>query len=78
MKPCLDHVTPQQKATRGDFTPGPHLTMPDASRDTAAGNVLGPSPTQQVEDRPLAPVEGGDAGTGNLFEGMLGGIGFIS
>ena len=56
------------KGDAGDFTPGPHLPMPDASRDTAAGNVLGPSPTQQVEDRPLAPVEGGEAGAGNLFE----------
>jgi len=68
MKPFLDHVTPQQRATRGDFTPGPHLPTPDASRDTAAVNVLGPSPTQQVEDRPLASVEGGEAGAGNLFE----------
>ena len=56
------------KGDAGDFTPSPHLPMPDANRDTAAGNVLGPSPTQQVEDRPLAPVEGGEAGAGNLFE----------
>jgi len=62
---------PRDAPTRGDagdFTPSPHLTMLDASRDTAAGNVLGPPPTQQVEDRSLAPVEGGDAGAGNLFE----------
>src|SRR5262245_48017158 len=56
------------KRDAGDLTPGPHLPIPDANRNTAAGNVLGPSPSQQVEDRPLAPVEGGDAGVGNLFE----------
>jgi hypothetical protein len=61
------------KGDAGDFTPGPHLTMPDASRDTAAGNVLGPSPTQQVEDRPLAPVEGGDAGAGTSSRGGMPG-----
>jgi protein TonB len=61
---------PRDAPTTGDaedFTPGPHLPMPDASRDSAAGNVRGPSPTQQVENRPLAPVEGGEAGAGNLF-----------
>ena len=56
------------KGDAEDFTPGPHLPMPDASRDSPAGKVLGPSPTQQVENRPLAPVEGGEAGAGNLFE----------
>jgi periplasmic protein TonB len=52
----------------GDFKPGPRLPMPDTSQEAAAGNVLGPSPAQRVEDRPLTPVEGGEAGAGNLFE----------
>ena len=62
---------PRDAPTRddaGDSKPGPRLPMPDASQEAAAGNVLGPSPAQKVEDRPLAPVEGGEAGAGNLFE----------
>jgi periplasmic protein TonB len=51
-----------------DSKPGPRLPMPDATRETAAGNVPGPAPTQKAEDRPLAPVEGGEAGAGNLFD----------
>ena len=62
---------PRDAPTRddaGDSKPGPRLPIPDASQEAAAGNVLGPSPAQKVEDRPLAPVEGGEAGAGNLFE----------
>jgi periplasmic protein TonB len=58
-----------------DSQPGPRLPAPDTSPEAAAGNVLGPSPAQKVEDRPLAPVEGGEAGAGNLFE--RGDIGVI-
>jgi periplasmic protein TonB len=60
----------------GDSQPGPRLPAPDTSQEAAAGNVPGPSPAQKVEDRPLAPVEGGEAGAGNLFE--RGDVGVIS
>ena len=59
---------PQDAPPEDDPKPGPRLPMPDASPETATGNVLGPSPAQKAEDRPLAPVEGGEAGAGNLFE----------
>jgi protein TonB len=52
----------------GEFKPGPRLPLPDTSQEAATGNVLGPSPAQKMGDRPLAPVEGGEAGAGNLFE----------
>jgi len=35
-----------------DSKSGPRLPIPDASRETAAGNVLGQAPTQKAEDRP--------------------------
>jgi protein TonB len=51
-----------------DSKPGPRLPIPDVSREAPAGNVLAPAPTQKAEDRPLTPVEGGEAGAGNLFD----------
>jgi protein TonB len=48
--------------------PGPRLPLPDEAQDRAAGNVLGPLSAPKAEDRPPGPVEGGEAGAGNLFE----------
>jgi protein TonB len=62
---------PRDAPPRGDAGEsklGPRPFMPDASQEASAGNVLGPSPAQKMEDRPLAPVEGGAAGAGHLFE----------
>jgi protein TonB len=56
------------KSDAKDTKPGPRLAMPDTSPEGAAGNVLGPSPAHKMEDRPLAPVEGGEAGAGNLSD----------
>jgi periplasmic protein TonB len=69
---------PRSDPPRGDEenpNPGPRLPIPDSSRETAAGNVLGPSPTQKSDDRPLAPLEGGEAGAGNPF--ATGDVGVI-
>jgi TonB family protein len=52
----------------GNSKPGPRLPSSDPAQETSAGNVLGPSSAQKTEDRPLAPVEGGEAGAGHLFE----------
>ena len=52
----------------GDFKPDSRLPLPDTSQEAAAGNVLGPSLAQKMEDRPLTPVEGGEAGAGKLFD----------
>ena len=68
MRPCLDHMTHQPRGEAGDFKPGPRLPLPDTSQEAVAGNVLGPSLAQKMEDRPLTPVEGGEAGVGNLFD----------
>jgi protein TonB len=48
--------------------PRPRLPAPDTSPEAVTGNVPGPAPAPKVEDRPLAAVEGGEAGAGNLFE----------
>jgi periplasmic protein TonB len=53
---------------RRDAKPGPRVPFPDEAQEKAAGNVLGPSSTPKAEDRPSGPVEGGEAGAGNLFE----------
>jgi TonB family protein len=45
--------------------PGPRLPLPN---ETAAGNVLGPPSASKAEEHPPAPVEGGEAGAGNLFD----------
>jgi len=55
----------QQRATR-DFTPGPHLPTPDASRDTRQ-SMFWAHPDAAGGGPPLAPVEGGEL-AGNLFE----------
>jgi len=52
----------------GGSKPGPRLPLPNDTAETAAGNTLGPSSTSKAEDRPPGPVEGGEAGAGNLFE----------
>ena len=59
---------PRNAPPGGASDPGPRAPMPDTSQETAAGNVLGPASAQQVEDRPFGPVEGGEAGAGNLFD----------
>jgi translation initiation factor IF-2 len=59
---------PRNAPPGGASDPGPRAPMPDASQETAAGNVLGPAPAQEVEDRSSGPVEGGEAGAGNLFD----------
>jgi periplasmic protein TonB len=56
------------RGDRGDSKPGPHLPWPNETVDTAAGNVLGPSSAPKAEEHPPAPVEGGEAGAGNLFD----------
>jgi TonB family protein len=48
--------------------PGPRLPLPDDSQQVGTGNVLGPPSPQKAEDPPPAPVEGGEAGAGNLFD----------
>jgi len=48
--------------------PGPPLPLPDESAEGPAGNVLGPSPLAKTEDISRTPVEGGEAGAGNLFD----------
>jgi periplasmic protein TonB len=52
----------------GGSKPGPRLPLPDDTQQVGAGNVLGPPSPQKAEDRPPAPVEGGEAGAGNLFD----------
>jgi TonB family protein len=51
-----------------DSQPGPRLPLPDETKETATGNVLGPSSALKTEDRPSGPAEGREAGAGNLFE----------
>jgi protein TonB len=53
---------------RRDAKPGPRLPWPDEAQERGAGNVLGPPSTLKAEDRPSGPVEGGEAGAGNLLE----------
>jgi periplasmic protein TonB len=59
---------PQDASPGGASNPGPGVPMPDSSQETAAGTVLGPPSAQKGEEHPAAPVEGGEAGAGNLFD----------
>ena len=66
MRPCLNHVTPQLGEMQ-EISNLPLVYPCPTLAEAAAGNVLGPSPVQKMDDRPLAPVEGGEAGAGQLF-----------
>jgi periplasmic protein TonB len=62
---------PRDSSTAGDQAdskPGPRFPLPDETRETAAGNVLGPPSAHTTGGRPVGPIEGGEAGAGNVSE----------
>ena len=61
---------PRELSTAGDGSskPGPRLSWLEETPQATAGNVLGPPTALKSEAPPPGPVEGGEAGAGNLFE----------
>jgi hypothetical protein len=62
--PDIMHETatgPRDSSTTGDgmdSSPGPRLPLRDETRETAAGNVLGPPSAHTTEGRLVGPIEG--------------------
>jgi periplasmic protein TonB len=59
---------PTEMADAGGTNPGPRMPIPDDAQGAAVGNVLGPPSGTKAEEQPPKPVEGGEAGAGNLFD----------
>jgi periplasmic protein TonB len=57
-----------EMADAGGANPGPRIPRPDDAQGAAVGNVPGPPSEPKAEERPPKPVEGGEAGAGNLFD----------
>ena len=59
---------PTEMAEAGGAKSRPRVPIPDDTRGAVAGNVLGPPSEMKAEEQPQKPVEGGEAGAGNLFD----------
>jgi hypothetical protein len=65
-KPASPGVT--EMAAAGESRPGPRVPLPEAGKEDAGGNVVGPPADVKLAEQPPTAVEGGEAGAGNLFE----------
>jgi hypothetical protein len=64
-EPASPGVT--EMADAGESRPGPRVPLPEAGKEAAGGNVVGPPADVKPGEQPPTPVGGGEAGAGNLF-----------